>query len=117
MDLQNLQSSQSPLFFLVVAGVYLFYYNRIFQISNWQDHHAIHYICLCLIFLFPSVVIKFYCFSITNSTKTPLVLFGCKKATNLLSAPCFGVSFIKINPSLISRFISASISSTSKAMW
>ncbi len=58
-----------------------------------------------------------YLISWHNSIRTPLVLFGCKKTTNLLSAPFFGVSFKTINPSDFNRAISETISSTSKAMW
>jgi len=44
---------------------------------------------------------KNYRISCTILSKTPLVLFGCKKATNLLSAPFLGISFKTINPSFL----------------
>ncbi len=61
-------------------------------------------------------MIEFYFRSIHNSIKTPCVSFGCKKQTNLLSAPEAGVSFNNTKPSSFNRFISASISVTSKAI-
>ena len=57
-----------------------------------------------------------YLLSIHNSISTPFVCLGCKKQTNLLSAPGLGVSFSNTNPSFFNRFISASISVTSKAI-
>jgi hypothetical protein len=41
---------------------------------------------------------------------------GCKKTTNLLSAPSFGTSEIKTKPSAFNLVISAKISSTAKAI-
>jgi len=52
-----------------------------------------------------------------SSIKTPLVVFGCKKATNLLSAPFLGCSFKTVNPSCFNLAISLLISSTAKAIW
>ena len=50
---------------------------------------------------------SFYFISWQSSIKTPFVLFGCKKTTNLLSAPFLGASFKTTNPSSFNREISA----------
>ena len=56
-------------------------------------------------------------FSIHSSIKTLLVPFGCKKHTNLLSAPSLGISFNSVNPSVFNLAISSTISATSSAIW
>ncbi len=58
-----------------------------------------------------------YFFSWQSSISTPLVVFGWRKQTSLLSAPFLGVSLSSSNPSAASRFISASMFSTSNATW
>ncbi len=83
---------------------------RIYFLREQSFFTLVAQLCICLINVFQ------FDASWHSSTKTPLVSFGCKKATSLLSAPFFGNPGKTVNPSCFSRSIYAARSSTEKAI-